>query len=87
MIDLAQAARADRAFRKGARDMIARAGRCLRPAVRTVIRAVMMAHHEQVRMWECILLASGAAPPTAANWASPTPPGSRPRVYRSVSRC
>jgi hypothetical protein len=25
-----------------------------------------MAHHEQVRMWECILLTSGAAPLTAA---------------------
>ena len=55
-----------RAVRKAARDMIARAGRCLRPAVRTVIRAVMMAHHEQVRMWECILETSGTAPLTAA---------------------
>jgi hypothetical protein len=25
-----------------------------------------MAHHEQVRMWECILQTSGAAPLTAA---------------------
>jgi hypothetical protein len=25
-----------------------------------------MAHHEQVRMWECVLLTSGAAPLTAA---------------------
>jgi hypothetical protein len=31
-----------------------------------VIRAVKMAHDEQVRMWECILLTSGAAPLTAA---------------------
>ena len=66
MIDLTQAARADRAFRKGGRDMIAWAGRRLSLAVRTVIRAVRMAHHEQVSMWECILLTSGAAPLTAA---------------------
>ena len=46
--------------------MIARVGRRLRLAVRTVIRAVRMAHHEQVSMWECILLTSGAAPLTAA---------------------
>ena len=46
--------------------MMAWAGRRLRLAVRTVIRAVRMAHHEQVRMWECILLTSGAAPLTAA---------------------
>ena len=31
-----------------------------------MIRAVQMAHHEQVYMWECILLTSGAAPLTAA---------------------
>ena len=31
-----------------------------------MIGAVAMAHHEQVRMWECILLTSGAAPLTAA---------------------
>jgi hypothetical protein len=42
------------------------AGRRLRLAVWTVIRAIRMAHHEQVRMWECILLTSGAAPLTAA---------------------
>jgi hypothetical protein len=48
------------------RDMIAWAGRCLWLAVRTAIRAVRMAHHEQVRMWECVLLTSGAAPLTAA---------------------
>ena len=66
MIDLTQAARADRAFRKGGRDMIAWAGRRLSLAVRMVIRAVQMAHHEQVSMWECILLISGAAPLTAA---------------------
>ena len=59
-------ARADRAFGKGDREMIAWAGRRLRLAARTVIRAVAMAHHEQVRMWECILLTSGAAPLTAA---------------------
>jgi hypothetical protein len=46
--------------------MLAWAGRCLWLAVRTVIRAVQMAHHEQVRMWECILETSGAAPLTAA---------------------
>jgi hypothetical protein len=45
--------------------MMARAGRRLRLAVRAVIRAVTMAHDEQV-MWECILLTSGAAPLTAA---------------------
>jgi hypothetical protein len=61
-----QGARADSALRKGARDMMAWAGRRLRLAVRTAIRAVRMAHHEQVRMWECILLTSGAAPLTAA---------------------
>jgi len=58
--------RADRAFRKGARNMIAWAGRRLWLAARTVIRAVQMAHHEQVRAWECVLLTSGAAPLTAA---------------------
>jgi hypothetical protein len=47
-------------------EMIAWAGRCLWLAARTVIRAVKMAHHEQVRMWECVLLTSGAAPLTAA---------------------
>jgi hypothetical protein len=48
-------ARADRTFRKGGRDMIAWAGRCLWLAVQTVIRAVRMAHHEQVSAWECVL--------------------------------
>jgi hypothetical protein len=52
--------------RNGTQDMMAWAGRRLWPAVRTVIRALTMAHHEQVRMWECILLTSGAAPLTAA---------------------
>ena len=61
-----QGARTDRAFRKGAREMIAWAGRRLWLAVRMVIRAVKIAHHEQVHMWECILLTSGAAPLTAA---------------------
>ena len=68
----ATGARADRAVRNAARDMIAWAGRRLWLAVQTVIRAVQMAHHEQVRMWECILLTSGAAPLTAAGplrWA------------------
>ena len=46
--------------------MIAWAGGCLRLAARTVIRAVRMANHEQVYMWECVLLTSGAAPLTAA---------------------
>ena len=46
--------------------MVAWAGRCLWLAVRTVIRVVRMAHYEQVRMWECVLLTSGAAPLTAA---------------------
>ena len=62
----AAGARADRAFGKAARDLIARAGRRLWPAARTVIRAVRMAHDEHVRMWECVLLTSGAAPLTAA---------------------
>jgi hypothetical protein len=62
----ATGARADRAFRKGARDMMAWAGRCLWLLAWSVIRAVRMAHHEQVRMWECLLLTSGAAPLTAA---------------------
>jgi hypothetical protein len=38
----------------------------LRTVIQTVIRAVKMAHHEQVCMWECVLLTSGAAPLTAA---------------------
>jgi hypothetical protein len=46
--------------------MMAWAGRRLWLAVREVIRAVRMAHDEQVRMWECILLTSGAAPLSAA---------------------
>ena len=59
-------ARAGRAVRDGARDMMAWIGRRLWLAVRTVIRAIQMAHHEQVYAWECILLTSGAAPLTAA---------------------
>jgi hypothetical protein len=62
----AKGARADRAFRNGARDMMAWAGRRLWAAVRTVIRAVRLAHNEQVRMWECVLETSGAAPLSAA---------------------
>jgi hypothetical protein len=46
--------------------MIAWAARRLWLAARTVIRAVQMAHHEQVGAWECVLLTSGAAPLTAA---------------------
>lgn len=46
--------------------MMAWAGRCLWPAVRTVIRAVRKANDEQVRMWESLLLSSRAAPATAA---------------------
>jgi len=46
--------------------MITWAGRRLWLAVRMVIGAVKMAHHEQVSMWECVLLTSGAAPLTAA---------------------
>jgi hypothetical protein len=48
------------------RDMITWAGRRLWLAVRMVIGAVKMAHHEQVNMWECVLLTSGAAPLSAA---------------------
>ena len=59
-------ARAGRAVRDGARDMMAWIGRRLWLAVRTVIRAVRLAHDEQVRMWECVLLTSGAAPLSAA---------------------
>ncbi len=62
----ATGARADRALRNGARDMLAWAGRRLWLAVLLVIRAVQMAHDEQVRMWECVLLTSGAAPLTGA---------------------
>ena len=62
----ATGARADRAVRKGARGMLAWVGRRLWLAVRTVIRAVQMAHREQVYAWECVLLTSGAAPLTAA---------------------
>ena len=61
----ATGARPGRAFRKAARDMMAWAWR-LWLVVRTAIRAVGMAHHEQVRMWECILQTSGAAPLSAA---------------------
>jgi hypothetical protein len=48
------------------REMMAWARRRLWLAIRTVIRAVRMVHHEQVRMWECVLLTSGASPLTAA---------------------
>lgn len=56
---------ADRAFSKAARCTMAWAGRCLWLAARPVICAVRMAHHEQVRMWECVLLTSGTVPLTA----------------------
>jgi hypothetical protein len=59
--------------------MMAWTGRHLWLAAEMVIRAVTMAHHEQVRMWECILLTSGAAPLTAAGplrWV-PSPGGDR----------
>jgi hypothetical protein len=62
----ATGARAGRSFRTGGRDMIACAGRWLWSAARTVSRAVQMAHHEQVSMWECVLQTTGAAPLTAA---------------------
>ena len=58
--------RADRGFRNGARDMMAWAGGRLWLAAWTMIHAVRMAHHEQVRMWECILETSGAPALTAA---------------------
>ena len=51
---------------KGAREVIAWIGQRLSRAVRTVICAVRMVHNEQVCMWECLLLTSGAAPLTAA---------------------
>ena len=65
-IGRANNARADRAYGKGARDLMAWVGRRLGQAVRTVTHAVRLAHHEQVCMWECILLTSGAAPLPAA---------------------
>ena len=46
--------------------MIAWADKRLRLAVRTVIRAVRMAHDEQVHMWESVWLTSGAMPLTAS---------------------
>ena len=61
-IGRATGARADCALR----NIMAWVGRCLWLVVRTVIRAVQLAHNEQVRMWECILLTSGAAPLTAS---------------------
>lgn len=59
--------------------MIAWAGRRLRPAVRTVIRAARMANDEQVYMWECVLRTSRAVPLTATGplrWV-PSPDGYR----------
>jgi hypothetical protein len=62
----ATGARMGRAVRNDAREMMAWAGLRLWLAVRTVIRAVRLAHDEQVRMWECVLLTSGAVPLSAA---------------------
>jgi hypothetical protein len=45
--------------------MIAWVSRRLWLAIRTVIRAIRMANDEQVYMWECLLLTSGAVPLTA----------------------
>jgi hypothetical protein len=45
--------------------MMARIGRSLWPAARAVIRVVRMANHEQVYMWECVLLTSRTMPATA----------------------
>jgi hypothetical protein len=45
--------------------MTAWVGTRIRPAVRTVIRAVRRANDEQVYMWECLLLTSGAVPAMA----------------------
>ena len=53
--------------------MIAWFGRRLGLAIRMVIRAVRTANDEQVRMWECFLLTSRAAPVTTAGqlrWVS-----------------
>src|SRR5262249_43449955 len=65
-----QGTRADYGVQTGAREMIARemvarVGRTIWLAVRTVFRGVRKANNEQVYMWECLLLTSRAAPPTA----------------------
>jgi hypothetical protein len=62
----ATGARTGRVVRNGARDMMTWVGRRLWLAVRMVIRAVRLAHDEQVRMWECVLPTSGAVPLSAA---------------------
>jgi hypothetical protein len=41
--------------------MMARVGRSVWLAVRTVVRSVRKANDEQVRMWECLLLSSTTA--------------------------
>jgi hypothetical protein len=46
--------------------MMAWADRGVRVALRTVLRAVRKANHEQVAMWESLLLVSRAAPATTA---------------------
>jgi hypothetical protein len=45
--------------------MMAWIGTRVRPAVRTVIRAVRRANEEQVYMWECLVLTSRAVPALA----------------------
>jgi hypothetical protein len=45
--------------------MMASIGRRLWLAAQTVIRAVRMANHEQVYMWECLLATSRTMPATA----------------------
>jgi hypothetical protein len=45
--------------------MMAWIGMRVRPAVRTVIRAVRRANDEQVYMWECLVLTSRAVPAMA----------------------
>jgi hypothetical protein len=45
--------------------MMAWISRRLGLAVRTVIRAVRIANHEQVAMWECVLLTSRTVPAMA----------------------
>jgi hypothetical protein len=56
----------DGTARKSTRGMMAWTSRCLWLAVRPVIGAIRMAHHEQVRMWECVLATSGVEPLTEA---------------------
>ena len=58
--------------------MIARVGRRVRLAVRTMIRAARTANDEQVYKWERVLLTSKAASATTAGplrWDSSPDPG------------